>query len=189
VLILAATVVVLAGLRVAAPVLNPIFFAIVFSLLCSPVYAFLRRRLPNALALVLMLVGLLLISLLLFYVLGTSISRLTGRLSYYASQLNGRVTNLQDVLDLTGLSSVDHPGVVKSGKVMGALGTVLSGVAGFLSNLFLIEIREHLIRLYRGFVGWSSMYGEMDDREELERRERVVGLLDDLSKQYLPRSV
>jgi predicted PurR-regulated permease PerM len=41
VLILAATVVVLAGMRVAAPVLNPIFFAIVFSLLCSPIYAFL----------------------------------------------------------------------------------------------------------------------------------------------------
>jgi len=52
VLILAATVVVLAGLRVAALVLNPIFFAIVFSLLCWPVYAFLCRRLPNTLALV-----------------------------------------------------------------------------------------------------------------------------------------
>jgi hypothetical protein len=52
-----------------------------------------------------------------------------------------------------------------------------------------VEIREHLIRLYRGFVGWSSLYGEVDDREELGRRERVVGLLDELSKQYLPRSV
>ena len=52
-----------------------------------------------------------------------------------------------------------------------------------------VEIREHLTRLYRGFVGWSSLYGEADDREELERRERVVGLLDELSKQYLPRSV
>lgn len=51
VLILAATVV-LAGLRVAAPVLNPIFFAKVFSLLCWPVYAFPCRRLPNTLALV-----------------------------------------------------------------------------------------------------------------------------------------
>jgi hypothetical protein len=52
-----------------------------------------------------------------------------------------------------------------------------------------VDIREHLARLYRGFVGWASLYGEVDDREELERRERVVGLLDDLSKQYLPRSV
>ena len=53
-----------------------------------------------------------------------------------------------------------------------------------------VEIREHLTRLYRGFVGWASLYGEeVDDREELERRERVVGLLDELSRQYLPRSV
>jgi len=138
VFVLAAVVVVLAGLHAAAPVLNPIFFAIVFSLLCAPVYAGLRRWLPNGLVLVLMLVALLLVSLLLFYVLGASIGRLTGRLSFYASQLNGRVTSAQDLLDLAGLSSVDLGSVVKSGKLMGALGAVLSGVAGFLSNLFLI---------------------------------------------------
>jgi hypothetical protein len=51
------------------------------------------------------------------------------------------------------------------------------------------EIREHLARLYRGFVAWASLYGEVDDNEERERRERVVGLLDELSNQYLPRSV
>lgn len=51
------------------------------------------------------------------------------------------------------------------------------------------EIREHLARLYRGFVAWASLYGEVNDGEERERRERVVGLLDELSNQYLPRSV
>ena len=51
------------------------------------------------------------------------------------------------------------------------------------------EIRDHLTKLYRGFVGWASLYGDMDDPDELERRERVVLLLDEFSKQYLPRSV
>jgi hypothetical protein len=51
------------------------------------------------------------------------------------------------------------------------------------------EIREHLTRLYRGFVGWASLYGDTDDPDELERRERVVHLLDEFSKQYLPRSM
>jgi predicted PurR-regulated permease PerM len=36
--LLAATVVVLVGIRLAAPVLNPICFAVVFGLLFSPVY-------------------------------------------------------------------------------------------------------------------------------------------------------
>jgi hypothetical protein len=52
-----------------------------------------------------------------------------------------------------------------------------------------IEIREHLRRLYRGFVGWVSLYGDAEDHDEEERRERVVRLLDELSRQYLPRSV
>jgi len=51
------------------------------------------------------------------------------------------------------------------------------------------EIRDHLTRLYRGFVGWASLYGGIDDPDELERRERVVHLLDEFSKQYLPRSM
>jgi hypothetical protein len=52
-----------------------------------------------------------------------------------------------------------------------------------------VEIRKHLARLYRGFVWWTSLYGEVDDHYERERRELVVGLHDELSKQYLPRSV
>jgi hypothetical protein len=51
------------------------------------------------------------------------------------------------------------------------------------------EIRQHLSRLYRGFVAWASLYGEVDERYERERREHVVALLDELSNGYLPRSV
>ena len=51
------------------------------------------------------------------------------------------------------------------------------------------EIRFSLARLYRGFVAWTSMYGEVDDGEERERRERVDQLLDGFSRSYLPRSM
>lgn len=81
-----------------------------------------------------MLIGLV----TLFYVLGASISRLTGRLAFYATQLNGQVTEVQNLLDTSGLSNVDLASVIKSSQVLGALGTVLSGVSGFLSSLFLI---------------------------------------------------
>jgi len=40
-LVLAMTVVVLVGVRLAVPVLNPIFFAVVLALLFGPVYAWL----------------------------------------------------------------------------------------------------------------------------------------------------
>jgi hypothetical protein len=52
-----------------------------------------------------------------------------------------------------------------------------------------VEIRKHLAGLYRGFVWWTSLHGEVDDHYEKERRELVVGLHDELSSQYLPRSL
>ena len=58
-LFLAATVVVLTGMRLGSPVLSPILFAVVLSLLFSPIYSWLKRhRIPTPLALLLMLVGL-----------------------------------------------------------------------------------------------------------------------------------
>ncbi|MGH3147434.1 MAG: hypothetical protein ACRDTR_16685 [Rubrobacter sp.] len=51
------------------------------------------------------------------------------------------------------------------------------------------EIRQHLAGLYRSFVAWASLYGDVDGWDERERREQVVRLLDELSNGYLPRSV
>ncbi len=51
VVVLAAVVAVLAGMHLAAPILNPILFAKVFSLLCVPAYTWLARRLPSVVAL------------------------------------------------------------------------------------------------------------------------------------------
>ena len=51
------------------------------------------------------------------------------------------------------------------------------------------DIERDLAKLYRGFVAWASLYGDVDDRAERERRERVVELIDGLSNCYLPRSV
>jgi predicted PurR-regulated permease PerM len=81
---LAATVVV--GLRLAAPILNPILFAALLALLFGQLYSWLRRRrLPTLLALVIMLVFVGAIFLGLFFTLGASIGRFTERLGFYAS--------------------------------------------------------------------------------------------------------
>ena len=85
--VLAAVVVVLVGVRLAAPVLNPILFAVVFALLVGPVYGWLLRRLPAGLALVVTFVGLLIIIVGLFFLLSASIGRFTGRPSFYTQQL------------------------------------------------------------------------------------------------------
>src|SRR5215213_4898399 len=136
---LAATVVVLVGLRLSAPILNPILFAVVLALLFSPLYSWLRRRgLPTPLALVIMLIFVGAIFAGLFFTLGASIGRFTERLGFYTSQLNGRLDELDALIGRLGLSNVALQDVVKPGALADALRVDLAGVAGFLSDLFLI---------------------------------------------------
>src|SRR3712207_2809058 len=138
-LVLAATVVVLVGIRLAAPILNPIFFALVLTLLFSPVYAWLKNRgLPSALVLVIMLILVGAIFFVLFFILGVSISRFSERVGFYTTQLNVQLDGLDALVERSGLANVDVRDVVKPSALAGALGTILSGIAGFLSDLFLI---------------------------------------------------
>jgi len=118
--------------------LNPILFAIVFALLFAPVYGWLQRRLPTGVALLLSFGALLIIIGGLFVLLSASISKFTGRLSFYTQQLDAQLSDLQELLDRLGLSGVDLSEVVNSSALVGAIGAVLSGIGGFLSSLFLI---------------------------------------------------
>ena len=138
-LVLAATVVVMIGMRLGSPILSPILFAVVLSLLFSPVYSWLRRHsIPTPLALVLMLVGLTILFGGIFLLLGVSIARFSGDIGSYTGQLNGQVDNLQDLAKSLGISNVDIRDAVKPSALTGAIGAVLGGLADFLSDLFLI---------------------------------------------------
>jgi predicted PurR-regulated permease PerM len=85
-----------------------------------------------------MLVGLTILFLGLFLILGVSIARFSGDIASYSGKLNVQVGNLQELAKSLGLSNVDIRDAVKPSALTGAIGTILSGVADFLSNLFLI---------------------------------------------------
>ena len=107
---LAATVVVFVGMRLAAPILNPILFAVVLALLFSPIYAWLRRhRIPTPLALVFMLVGLTLLFVGIFLIMGVSIARFSGDIASYTGKLNVQVDNLQDLAKSAGALGCGYP--------------------------------------------------------------------------------
>src|ERR671911_2264486 len=138
-LFLAATIVVVAGMRLGAPVVTPALFALVLSLIFSPVYSWLKRRgLPAPLALLIMLVLLTVLFMGLFFILGASIARFSERVGFYTTQLIGQVESLDALIKRLGLANVDVRDVVKPSALADVLGVILSGIAGFLSDLFLI---------------------------------------------------
>jgi AI-2 transport protein TqsA len=138
---LAATVVVFVGMRLAAPILNPILFALVLALLFSPIYAWLRRhRIPTPLALIVMLVGLTVLFVGIAGILGVSIARFSGDIASYTSKLNGQLDDIQSLTKSLGVSKADLHKALSPSALTGAIGIILSGVADFLSNLFLILV-------------------------------------------------
>jgi AI-2 transport protein TqsA len=138
---LAALIVVLVGMRLAAPILDPILFAVVLALLFSPIYAWLRRhRIPTPLALVIMLVGLTLLFAAIGGILGVSIARFSGDIGSYTGKLSGQLNEIQNLTEGLGVSQADLHKALSPTALTAAIGTILSGVADFLSDLFLILI-------------------------------------------------
>jgi AI-2 transport protein TqsA len=138
---LAATIVVLVGMRVGAPILNPIFFAVILALLFNPIYSWLGRHgIPKPLALIVMLVGLTILFLGLFLILGISITRFSSDIGSYTTQLNKQMAGIESQLKGLGLNQADLRDAVKPSDLTALVGTILGGIAGFLSDLFLILI-------------------------------------------------
>ena len=141
VLLLAALVVVFAGMKLAAPILDPILFAVVLALLFSPIYGWLRQhRIPTPLALVIMLVGLSVLFLGLFFLMGVSIARFSGELGSYTGKLNDQLGNIEGLTKSLGVTTADLHKALSPSALTGAIAAVLGGVADFLSNLFLILV-------------------------------------------------
>ena len=85
-----------------------------------------------------MLVILIILFVGLTFVLGASIARFSERVGYYTTQLNGQLDSFNALLERLGLSNVHLQDVLKPSALTSALSAVLSGIAGFLSDLFLI---------------------------------------------------
>jgi predicted PurR-regulated permease PerM len=139
--VLASVVVVCAGMYVAAgPILNPIFFALTLALIFSPIYGWLRRRLPTLLALLIIMIGLVALTFGLVMLLSTSLSRFTAELSYYAAQWDDQLAQLQARLNELGLATVDLSSVFNPSVMATFLGTIAGAILGFLGDLFLILV-------------------------------------------------
>ncbi|MGF1473723.1 MAG: AI-2E family transporter [Rubrobacteraceae bacterium] len=111
------------------------------SLLFSPIYSWLkRRRIPTPLALVIMLVGLTVLFVGLFFVLGVSVARFGADIGSYTAQLDQKMAGIETLIKNTGITRADIRNVVQPSDLTSAVGAILGGIGDFLSNLFLILI-------------------------------------------------
>jgi len=145
----AAFVIVVAGLRASGALLIPFFLAAFLAILCFPAVAWLSsKRLPNILAVLIVVFLLAMILSGLGALVGGSINQFTDAAPKYAERVNalwdqtrGWVENIPLDLQFLGISgkpSFQSIEIFKPGEIMGLLGTSLKGVVAALSNIFVV---------------------------------------------------
>ncbi len=97
---LAAFVVVIAGIRMASEILQLLLLSIFIAVVGVPVYEWLvQRRIASWLALLIVISGLLLTTLVVFWIVMTSVADFTARQEDYAEKLRLRTRPLQSLIE------------------------------------------------------------------------------------------
>ena len=167
-LMAAAMVVVIAGLRTAQSILVQFLIAVFLAVLCSPIVIWLRRhRVPTILAVLLVVLVLMALIAGLAAVVGTSVNQFTEAIPKYQQRLNGIAGSTSEWLGAhhVDVSRLDIFKVISPGSMLGMLGGALRGFVSALSNtavvllilvFILLEIGELPARLRLAFGGGDA---------------------------------
>jgi AI-2 transport protein TqsA len=150
VLTAASIVILIAGLRWAAPILVPFLMSLFIAIISGPPLFFLHRKgVPRALALLIVVATVIVSGLLLAVLVGNSIDDFSRSLPVYQARLQEQRTAL---LAWLGGLGIDVPAggfleALDPGAAMKLIARLLTGLAGALTNAFLILITVIFILL------------------------------------------
>jgi predicted PurR-regulated permease PerM len=125
-------------MQAASRILVPILVAAFLAVICMPLMRLLRRcRIPNGVAVALVVMAIIGIVVLLGTFVGGQIGEFTARLPFYEQQLNTKLTTLASGLDaeisISGLIEQIQPA-----SPMALVANLFTGLQGLFANFFLI---------------------------------------------------
>jgi len=142
-LLAAAFVIVVAGMKAASPLLVPFLLALFIAVMATPPLFYLTSKgLPNWLALVVVVIGIVLCGMLLGWMIGGSLDDFKANLPKYQETLTAQSHDLFLWLQDFGVSMNEGTllGYVNPGKAMSLAGTLLSGLGNVLTQALFILI-------------------------------------------------
>ncbi len=134
-------IIVVAGMQAAAAIINPFLLAVFLATLCSPVLSGLRRLgVPNGLAVVLIVLGLLVIALLLMIFVGRSVNALARELPLCQERLAEFFNTTSAWLSQMGVDISNSPltDYITPAKLISVASSGVSLFRGLFTNMFLI---------------------------------------------------
>ena len=140
-LILAAFIIIVAGMKVASPLIVPVLLSVFIATISAPPLLWLERKgLPTILALLVVIGFILGFGLLLVTLVGASLAEFQNQIPVYEQRLAGlfvKVNALASNFEIS-LNFADIASVVNPASVAAAVGRLVNEIGGLVANAFLI---------------------------------------------------
>jgi len=140
-LLAAAFVVVVAGMRAAEELLVPFLLSLFIAVLCSPLLSWLNRyKVPNGLSILIIIAVIVVVGVAIGAVVGASISSFRSDLPEYQARLQALTTGFLQWLGAKGIA-LDTDALRESfdpGAALSLAGNTLASFGGVMTNAFLI---------------------------------------------------
>ncbi|GAB0148196.1 AI-2E family transporter [Marichromatium gracile] len=149
-LVAGAFVVVIAGMQAASSLIAPFLLAVFIAVIASPPLGYLRRRgLPNGLALVAVMLGLVGVGSIAGVLVAGSLGGFEASLPEYQERLKQLTGELVGWLDGIGIHTSREAlqTYIDPARALGFAGELISGLSGALTNTFLILLTVVFILL------------------------------------------
>lgn len=161
--VLAGTIVIFIGMRLAAPVVGPLLLVIFFSILSRPIYEWLlRRKLSSSLAISLLALVLVGVTLLLMWIIVGSLHGLTAQLEEYKQLLSARFGALGETFERLNVTGAAAPsaaiGEFLMRNVLSIIGIVISSTMSFFYVVIGI-----LFLVVEGPKMWSTVQSQVGE--------------------------
>ena len=141
---LAAICIIIAGMKAAAPILNPLFLSIFIAVICLPSLAWLDKKgLSSTLAILLVMVVLFITIGTLGVYIVSSVNAFSEQLPSYQNNLQLQTSSLIQQLDSYGIEhtvNMDSFKEFNASKVMKFIGGLITSLGAVFADMFLIQL-------------------------------------------------
>ena len=142
ILTFACLIIIVTGMKAAAPLLTPLFLALFTAIVCWPALSWLDRKgVPSGIAVSVVVISLIVTMTVLGVYVFASLNQFTKGLPGYQANLQLQTAGLIDWLHQYEITFPNEKDLIKelnAGKVMKFVGTMLTGFGGAFANIFFI---------------------------------------------------
>lgn len=150
ILILAALVIIVAGMKAAQAIIIPFLLSGFIAIICGPPMVWLRKKgLPTGVVILVVIMGISILGLLTTALIGSSVNDFTHELPAYQVILDDKIAQLAGVLKIFGINIGDKTlgQYLDPGATMRFASKLLSGFGSVLGNAFIIILTVIFILL------------------------------------------